>query len=93
MLLRFYDPDNGTVCLDGKDIREYNPHWLRQQMGIVSQVSVRGLAGVGQCSKIYFFFQKICHVWYFISFGFWYSEQMQPYMYIYIYAINSILYV
>lgn len=33
LLLRFYDPDSGSVCLDGKDIRNLNIKWLRSQIG------------------------------------------------------------
>jgi ABC-type multidrug transport system fused ATPase/permease subunit len=34
---RFYDPAGGAVTLDGHDIRDLNVHWLRQQIGLVSQ--------------------------------------------------------
>ena len=37
---RFYDPQKGTVRLDGIDIRTLNLHWLRVQMGLVSQEPV-----------------------------------------------------
>uniref|UniRef100_A0A224YU26 ATP-binding cassette sub-family B member 10, mitochondrial n=1 Tax=Rhipicephalus zambeziensis TaxID=60191 RepID=A0A224YU26_9ACAR len=37
LLLRLYDPTSGTVTLDGIDIRELDPHFLRVHMGIVSQ--------------------------------------------------------
>ena len=33
LLQRFYDPEEGTVLLDGKDIRQLNVKWLRQQIG------------------------------------------------------------
>lgn len=33
LLLRFYDPDSGSVLLDGKDIRDVNVRWLRSQIG------------------------------------------------------------
>ena len=33
LLQRFYDPEEGTVLLDGRDIRELNVTWLRQQIG------------------------------------------------------------
>lgn len=45
---RFYDPLEGTVMLDGHDIKTLNVKWLRQQIGLVSQeptlfaTSVRG---------------------------------------------------
>jgi ATP-binding cassette subfamily B protein len=37
LLLRFYDPDQGRVLLDGTDLRELDPSWLRGQLGIVLQ--------------------------------------------------------
>jgi ATP-binding cassette subfamily B protein len=40
LLLRFYDPDKGTVRIDGVDIRELRLHELRRCMSIVPQESV-----------------------------------------------------
>ncbi|CAF0737437.1 unnamed protein product [Brachionus calyciflorus] len=37
LLLRFYDVEDGTVYLDGVDIRKLNIQWLRSQIGLVSQ--------------------------------------------------------
>ncbi|XP_043932060.1 ATP-binding cassette sub-family B member 10, mitochondrial [Protopterus annectens] len=37
LLLRLYDPNSGTVTVDGCDIRSLNPHWLRKHIGTVSQ--------------------------------------------------------
>ncbi|KAM5235025.1 ATP-binding cassette sub-family B member 10, mitochondrial [Ctenodactylus gundi] len=37
LLLRLYDPVSGTICLDGHDIRQLNPGWLRSKIGTVSQ--------------------------------------------------------
>lgn len=37
LLERFYDPDLGEVLVDGKDVRELDPVWLRQQIGLVMQ--------------------------------------------------------
>lgn len=37
LLPRFYDPIEGRITIDGKDLREYNIRSLRQAMGIVSQ--------------------------------------------------------
>ncbi|KAK0558033.1 hypothetical protein OC846_000025 [Tilletia horrida] len=34
---RLYDPGSGTVLLNGTDLREYNVHWLRSQIGVVGQ--------------------------------------------------------
>ncbi len=40
MLPRFYDPNKGSVTIDGKDIREYTLKSLRQMIGIVSQETI-----------------------------------------------------
>jgi subfamily B ATP-binding cassette protein MsbA len=37
LLLRFYDPREGAVCLDGQDIRDYRLEDLRQQIAMVGQ--------------------------------------------------------
>ncbi|KAK3792323.1 hypothetical protein RRG08_046635 [Elysia crispata] len=37
LLLRFYDPQEGQVCLDGVDICQLDPSWLRSKIGTVSQ--------------------------------------------------------
>ena len=37
LLLRFYDPDEGCVCLDGIDIARLDPVELRSCMGLVAQ--------------------------------------------------------
>ncbi|XP_074566675.1 ABC transporter B family member 10-like [Curcuma longa] len=37
LILRFYDPFKGRVLVDSKDIKEYNLHWLRHQIGLVQQ--------------------------------------------------------
>lgn len=37
LLERFYDPQSGSLSLDGTDIRDLNIRWLRDQIGIVSQ--------------------------------------------------------
>jgi ATP-binding cassette subfamily B protein len=37
LLLRFYDPQAGTVCVDGVDIRVMDPRVLRQRMAVVPQ--------------------------------------------------------
>jgi ABC-type multidrug transport system fused ATPase/permease subunit len=33
LLLRFYDPMNGGIYLDGRDIRNLNVRWLRSKIG------------------------------------------------------------
>ncbi|KAM6934651.1 bile salt export pump [Xenentodon cancila] len=40
LIQRFYDPKEGTVCLDGHDIRTLNIQWLRSLIGIVEQEPV-----------------------------------------------------
>jgi len=40
MLMRLYDPDAGDVFIDGVNVKEMDPHWLRRHVGIVSQEPV-----------------------------------------------------
>uniref|UniRef100_A0A7N8XL94 ATP-binding cassette, sub-family B (MDR/TAP), member 4 n=1 Tax=Mastacembelus armatus TaxID=205130 RepID=A0A7N8XL94_9TELE len=40
LLERFYDPKEGKVVLDNMSIQQLNIHWLRSQIGIVSQEPV-----------------------------------------------------
>ena len=40
LLARFYDPQSGSVTLDGVDLRSLDPKWLREQVGAVSQEPV-----------------------------------------------------
>ena len=37
LISRFYDPDAGLVRIDGRDVRELDPTWLREQVGVVAQ--------------------------------------------------------
>ena len=37
LIARLYDPDQGLVLLDGRDLRELDPQWLRRQIGTVAQ--------------------------------------------------------
>ncbi|XP_055876966.1 ATP-dependent translocase ABCB1-like isoform X1 [Biomphalaria glabrata] len=37
LLQRFYDPTEGTVLIDGTDIRKFNVKWMRSNIGVVSQ--------------------------------------------------------
>jgi len=37
LLLRFYDPESGRLCFDGRNARDYPLGWLRGQMAIVPQ--------------------------------------------------------
>lgn len=36
-MMRFYDPDNGRITLDGIDLKELDIYWLREQIGYVGQ--------------------------------------------------------
>jgi ABC-type multidrug transport system fused ATPase/permease subunit len=40
LLTRLYDPCAGRILLDGHDLRELDPAWLRRQIGVVSQEPV-----------------------------------------------------
>ncbi|XP_030036699.2 ATP-binding cassette sub-family B member 10, mitochondrial isoform X1 [Manduca sexta] len=40
LILRLYDPEQGRVLLDGVDIKELDPLWLRSHVGYVSQEPV-----------------------------------------------------
>ncbi|CAO0789626.1 unnamed protein product [Mucor circinelloides] len=40
LLQRFYDASEGSVLVDGHDIKDYNVAWLRSQIGVVSQEPV-----------------------------------------------------
>lgn len=40
LIMRFYDPDEGRVLLDGHDLRTLDLNWLRQQIGYVGQEPV-----------------------------------------------------
>lgn len=40
LLIRLYDPTGGRVLLDGRDIRDLNPQWLRSRIGVVAQEPV-----------------------------------------------------
>ena len=37
LLERMYDPDQGRILLDGHDLRELDPGWLRKTVGLVMQ--------------------------------------------------------
>lgn len=40
LIPRFYDPNGGTVSIDGHDIKTLKPSWLRDRIGIVAQEPV-----------------------------------------------------
>ncbi len=37
LIMRFFDIENGSILVDGKDIRAYKPHVLRDKIGYVPQ--------------------------------------------------------
>lgn len=37
LLVKFYNPDSGIIKLDGVDLREYDTHFLRENIGMVLQ--------------------------------------------------------
>ena len=37
LLDKFYHPDSGSIRLDGKELREWNTQWLRENVGLVLQ--------------------------------------------------------
>jgi ATP-binding cassette subfamily B protein len=41
LLTRLYDPDEGRILLDGRDLRDYDLHDLRANMGVIFQDFVR----------------------------------------------------
>ncbi|XP_050434282.1 ATP-dependent translocase ABCB1-like [Adelges cooleyi] len=50
LLLRFYDPESGNVSLDGVNLKDINVHWLRENIGVVSQEPI--LFGVSIAENI-----------------------------------------
>ncbi|KAL5240368.1 hypothetical protein ACI65C_007778 [Semiaphis heraclei] len=50
LLLRFYDPDAGQIYLDSIKLTDLNVHWLRDQIGVVSQEPI--LFGVSIADNI-----------------------------------------
>ncbi|XP_054768746.2 ATP-dependent translocase ABCB1-like [Lytechinus pictus] len=47
LLERFYDPEQGTVSLDGKYVKDINIQWLRANMAIVSQEPILFACSIG----------------------------------------------
>jgi len=46
LVSRLYEPDRGRLLLDGRPVVEHDPHWLRQQIGVVSQEPILFAASV-----------------------------------------------
>jgi ATP-binding cassette subfamily B (MDR/TAP) protein 1 len=47
LLLRFYDPIAGKICIDGLDIKTLNIKWLRSQLGYIGQEAVLFAGTIG----------------------------------------------
>lgn len=48
LLLRFYDPTQGSILLDGHDLRDLKLVWLRRQVSVVLQDPILFSATVGE---------------------------------------------
>ncbi|WP_305804547.1 ABC transporter ATP-binding protein [Stenotrophomonas sp. YIM B06876] len=48
LLARLYDPDEGRILLDGRDLRDYDLHQLRANMGVIFQDFVRYHLSAGE---------------------------------------------
>jgi len=48
LIERFYDPQSGSVLLDGVDIKTLNVRWLRSQLGLVAQEPVLFMGTVAE---------------------------------------------
>ncbi len=48
LLLRFYDPGDGGIRLDGRDLRDLPVEWLRRQVAIVLQDPILFSATIGE---------------------------------------------
>lgn len=46
LLMRFYDPDEGRITLDGVDLKSLDLFWLRSQIGYVGQEPVLFAASI-----------------------------------------------
>ncbi|CAF4294959.1 unnamed protein product, partial [Rotaria magnacalcarata] len=40
LLQRFYNPQSGSIRIDGKETKEYNMKWLRERIDVVNQERV-----------------------------------------------------
>lgn len=48
LLSRLYDPDAGAILLDGHDLRELSPSFLRRQVGVVAQEPILFSSSIGE---------------------------------------------
>ena len=58
LLSRFYDPSEGIILLDGKELRKYDLEDLRHQIGVIFQdfirydLTVKENIGLGQIEHV-----------------------------------------
>mmetsp|Transcript_3378 Transcript_3378/g.2924 ORF Transcript_3378/g.2924 Transcript_3378/m.2924 type:complete len:94 (+) Transcript_3378:1371-1652(+) len=52
LIQRFYDPKEGAITLEGKNIKEYNVSWLRKNIAYVGQEPVLFSATIRQNLKL-----------------------------------------
>lgn len=58
LLTRLYEPDTGEILIGGRNIKEYDPHELREQIGVIFQdyvkyrMTARENIGVGRIAEI-----------------------------------------
>jgi ATP-binding cassette, subfamily B (MDR/TAP), member 1 len=46
LIMRYYDPDEGRITLDERDLKDIDLHWLRRQIGYVGQEPVLFAASI-----------------------------------------------
>ena len=52
LILRFFDVDQGKICLDGKDIRNFSVDFLRSQIAVVFQETYLFYGTIGENIKM-----------------------------------------
>ena len=52
LMQRFYDPLNGSISLDGINLRDLNLKWLRTQIGVVNQEPILFAASIADNIKM-----------------------------------------
>lgn len=53
LLLRFYELGEGTITMDGRDIKEMNVKWLRSQVTRDSHTEMKSLPkSVSRCVRV-----------------------------------------
>ena len=66
LLLRLYDTNNGTIRIDGYDIKDLNVSWLRSQIGTVTQEPILFSStireNIGMFFKLWLRYHKFPHL-------------------------------